>query len=140
MTLRLDNACGVDHMPTAAADENPIIGSWFGIDPALQMVPGKVRQNASLPRARSTRNGGRDQIGILGDLKSECLGEIIGIRTHLALDKDACAPIAHREEGRAHSLLPNPRRIAPRICSDLIFDRHSPLSVTVCRRWRLERQ
>jgi hypothetical protein len=82
MTLRLDNACGVDHMPTAAtADENPIIGFWFGIDRAPQMMPGKVRQNASLPRARSTRNGGRDQIGILGDLKSECLGEIIGIRT-----------------------------------------------------------
>src|SRR6201997_4978126 len=81
MTLRLDNACGVDHMPTAAtADENPIIGFWFGIDRAPQMMPGKVRQNASLPRARSTRNGGRDQIGILGDLKSECLGEIIGIR------------------------------------------------------------
>ena len=33
-------------------------------------------------------------------------------------------PIAHCEEGRAHSLPPNPRRIAPRICSDLIFDRH----------------
>src|ERR1700745_4069045 len=82
MTLRLDNACGVDHMPTAAtAEENPIIGFWFGIDRAPQMMPGKVRQNASLPRARSTRNGGRDQIGILGDLKSECLGEIIGIRT-----------------------------------------------------------
>jgi hypothetical protein len=31
----------------------------------------------------------------------------------------------HREEGRAHSLPPNPRRIAPRICSDLIFDRHT---------------
>jgi hypothetical protein len=44
-------------------------------------VPGKQRQNACSPRARSNRNGGRDQIGILGDLKSESLGEIIGIRT-----------------------------------------------------------
>ena len=93
MTLRLDNACGVDHMPTAVtADENPIIGSWFGIDRAPQMMPGRVRQNASLPRARSTRNGGRDQIGILGDLKSECLGEIIGIRT-----KVACAKLYDRK-------------------------------------------
>jgi hypothetical protein len=44
----------------------------FGIDQAPQPVPGKPRQNACSP--------GRDQIGILGDLKSECLGEIIGIR------------------------------------------------------------
>ncbi|RXG84135.1 hypothetical protein [Bradyrhizobium zhanjiangense] len=64
MTLRLDNACGVDHMPTAAtADENPIIGFWFGIDQAPQMVPGKVRQNALSP--------GRDQIGTVGEIKSE---------------------------------------------------------------------
>lgn len=85
MTLRLDNACGIAHMPTAAAaaaaDENPIIGFGFGIDQASQMVPGKVRPERLSPRARSTRNGGRDQIGILGDLKSECLGEFIGIRT-----------------------------------------------------------
>lgn len=37
------------------------------------------------PRARSNRNGGRDRIGILGDLKSECLGEIIGIRSNESL-------------------------------------------------------
>src|SRR5258708_38317916 len=34
-------------------------------------------------------------------------------------------PIAHRKEGRAYSLPPGPRRIASRICPDLISDRHS---------------
>ena len=114
MTLRLDNACGVDHMPTAVtADENPIIGSWFGIDRAPQMMPGRVRQNASLPRARSTRNGGRDQIGILGDLKSECLGEIIGIRKRVldAIPEGWTARLLGgslkvREDGLSNDLLP----------------------------------
>ncbi|WP_334395346.1 integrase core domain-containing protein [Bradyrhizobium sp. AZCC 2289] len=79
---------------------------------------------------------------LIGSIRRECLDHIIVLgevhlrrilksyaryynetRTHLALDKDA--PLSrHREEGRAHSLPPDPRRIAPRICSDLIFDRH----------------
>jgi hypothetical protein len=75
MTLRLDNACGVDQCPQPTADENQIIGFGSGLT-----RPRKWCQGRSLPRARSNRNGGRDQIGILGDLKSECLGEIIGIR------------------------------------------------------------
>ena len=36
-----------------------------------------------------------------------------------------CAPIAQRKEGRAYSLPPDTRRIASRICPDLISDRHS---------------
>ena len=32
------------------------------------------------PRATSNRNGGRDHLGILGEIKSEYPGEIIGIR------------------------------------------------------------
>jgi hypothetical protein len=43
-------------------------------------------------------------------------------------------PIAHREEGRAHSLPPNLRRIASRICSDLIFDRHKRSEPTESKR------
>jgi len=31
------------------------------------------------PRATSNRNGGRDHLGILGEIKSETPGEIIGI-------------------------------------------------------------
>jgi hypothetical protein len=41
-------------------------------------------------------------------------------RTHLVLEKGRAA-IAHREDGRAYSLPPNPRRTVPRIYSDLIF-------------------
>jgi hypothetical protein len=37
--------------------------------------------------------------------------------------------IAHCEEGRAHSLPPNPRPIAPRICSDLITPQITPMTV-----------
>ncbi|WP_206601529.1 hypothetical protein, partial [Bradyrhizobium brasilense] len=33
------------------------------------------------PRATSNRNGGRDHLGILGEIKSVHPGEIIGIRT-----------------------------------------------------------
>src|ERR1700694_573770 len=45
-------------------------------------------------------------------------------------DKDAfifgegCAGLARRQTGRGHSLPPGPRRAAPPICSDLIYDRH----------------
>jgi hypothetical protein len=63
MTLRLDNACGVDHMPTASSRRKPNHQFWFGIDQASQMVPGKVRQNGLSP--------GRDQIGKVGEIKSE---------------------------------------------------------------------
>src|SRR6266478_7206874 len=46
-------------------------------------------------------------------------------------DKDAfifgegCAGLARRQTGRDHSLPPGPRRAAPPICSDLIYDRHN---------------
>lgn len=80
MTLRLDNASGVDHMSTAATADEALLRIGSGIDQAPPPVPGKQRQKACSPRARSNRNGGRDQIGILGDSKSESLGEIIGIR------------------------------------------------------------
>ena len=80
---------------------------------------------------------------LIGSIRRECLDHIIVLgeahlrrilnsyaryynetRTHLALGQGR-APIAHREEGRANSLPPNPRRTAPRICPDLIFDRHT---------------
>jgi len=80
---------------------------------------------------------------LIGSVRRECLDHIIVLgeahlrrilksyaryynetRTHLALDKDA--PLSRTvKRARAHSLPPNPRRIAPRICSDLIFDRHN---------------
>lgn len=67
MTLRLNNACGVDHMPTAATQTTKTQSSnLVVIEEAPQLEPGKVRQNASLPRARSTRNVGRFEIGMPG--------------------------------------------------------------------------
>jgi hypothetical protein len=78
MPLRLDNAKGVAHMPTAAAENDPF-EPRFKIDPAASPMP-ETRQPERLPpRATSNRNGGRDHLGILGEIKSEYPGEIIGI-------------------------------------------------------------
>jgi hypothetical protein len=44
----------------------------------LGIAPGGIR---SVRWAASNRNGGRDHIVTVGDIKSECLGDIIGIRT-----------------------------------------------------------
>src|SRR5229473_3368061 len=52
-------------------------------------------------------------------------------------DKDAfifgegCAGLARRQTGRDHSLPPGPGRAAPPICSDLIYDRHNRLPLTI---------
>src|SRR5258708_13051995 len=40
------------------------------------------------PRATSNRNGGRDHLGILGEIKSVHPGEIIGISTSVRFDLD----------------------------------------------------
>jgi hypothetical protein len=80
MPLRLDNAKSVAHMPTVeAAEENKNAKPRFKVDPAASPMP-KIRQPERLaPRATSNRNGGRDHLGILGEIKSEYPGEIIGI-------------------------------------------------------------
>ena len=86
MPLRLDNAKGVAHMPTAeaATKENKNIESRFKIDPAASPMP-ETRQPERLPpRATSNRNGGRDHLGILGEIKSEHPGEIVGIGSRRA--------------------------------------------------------
>jgi hypothetical protein len=82
MPLRLDNAKGVAHMPTVeAAEENKNAKPRFKIDLAASTMPEIDSQNASRP--------GRHQIGMvgeiisesLGEIKSEYPGEIIGIRS-----------------------------------------------------------
>jgi hypothetical protein len=83
MPLRLDNAKSVAHMPTAEAataeEENKNAKPRFKVDPAASPMP-EIRQPERLaPRATSNRNGGRDHLGILGEIKSEYPGEIIGI-------------------------------------------------------------
>jgi hypothetical protein len=62
MTLRLDNASGVDHMPTAVT-----------ADEALLLIGSGLTR----PRNRCQENGartpapGRDQLGTVGEIKSE---------------------------------------------------------------------
>ena len=82
MPLRLDNAKCVAHMPTARSNnKKQTLESRFKIDHAASPMP-ETRQPERLPpRATSNRNGGRDHLGILGEIKSEYPGEIIGIRT-----------------------------------------------------------
>ena len=82
---------------------------------------------------------------LIGSIRRECLDHIIVLgeahlrrilksyaryynetRTHSAFDKDATLS---RKEVRTHSLPPGPRRIASRICPDLISDRHRAFCV-----------
>src|SRR5450631_4471564 len=83
MPLRLDNAKSVAHMPTAEQqqqtkkDFKPRIKVYHTASPMPE-----TRQPERLPpRARSNRNGGQDHLGILGEIKSEYPGEIVGIGT-----------------------------------------------------------
>ena len=79
MPLRFDNAKSVAHMPTAEAAENNPVEPRFKIDHAASPMP-EIRQPERLaPRATSNRNGGRDHLGILGEIKSVHPGEIVGI-------------------------------------------------------------
>jgi hypothetical protein len=55
-----------------------------------------TRQNASRPGRHQNRNGGRDHLGILGEIKSVHPGEIIGIRR------------LRRSSGNLTSKLPHP--------------------------------
>ena len=83
MPLRLDNARGVAHMPTAEQQQqkNKPVEPRFKIDHAASPMP-ETRQPERLPpRATSNRNDGRDHLGILGEIKSVHPGEIIGIRS-----------------------------------------------------------
>ena len=79
MPLRLDNAKGVAHMPTAGAAKNKSFEPRFKIDHAASPMPETRQPERLAPRATSNRNGGRDHLGILGEIKSVHPGEIIGI-------------------------------------------------------------
>ena len=79
MPLRLDNAKGVAHMPTAGAAKNKSFEPRFKIDHAASQMPETRQPERLAPRATSNRNGGRDHLGILGEIKSVHPGEIIGI-------------------------------------------------------------
>jgi len=80
-------------MPTAEQKQqkNQPVEPRFKIDQAASPMPEPDSQNASRPRARSNRNGGRDHLGILGEIKSVDPGEIIGIRNRKDADAMAAA-------------------------------------------------
>jgi hypothetical protein len=83
MPLRLDNAKGVAHMPTAgttaATIDDEAFKPRFKVDLAASPMPETTQPERLAPRATSNRNGGRDHLGILGEIKSVHPGEIIGI-------------------------------------------------------------
>ena len=81
MPLRLDNAKGVAHMPTAGTAENKPSEPRFKIDHAASPMSETRQPERLTPRATSNRNGGRNHLGILGEIKSEYPGEIVGIGT-----------------------------------------------------------
>src|SRR4029434_948684 len=84
MPLRLDNAKGVAHMPTAgttaATIDDEAFKPRFKVDLAASPMPETRQPERLAPRATSNRNGGRDHLGILCEIKSVHPGEIVEIR------------------------------------------------------------
>jgi hypothetical protein len=82
MPLRLDNARALPTCPQQEQQQkNKPFESRFKIDHAASPMPQTRQPERLAPRATSNRNGGRDHLGIPGEIKSEYPGEIIGIRT-----------------------------------------------------------
>ncbi|MCC8960265.1 hypothetical protein H8B02_44750 [Bradyrhizobium sp. Pear77] len=68
-------------MPTADQQQTKKgLKPRFKVDPAASPMPETKQPECLAPRATSNRNGGRDHLGILGEIKSVHPGEIIGIR------------------------------------------------------------
>jgi hypothetical protein len=80
-------------MPTAEQQQqkNKPVEPRFKIDHAASPMPETRQPERLAPRATSNRNGGRDHLGILGEIKSVHPGEIIGIGNHPARDARALA-------------------------------------------------
>src|SRR5258708_23771723 len=77
MPLRLDNARALPTCPQQQTKKT--FKPRFKVDHAASPMP-KTRQPERLaPRATSNRNGGRDHLGILGEIKSVHPGVLIGI-------------------------------------------------------------
>jgi len=72
-------------MPTAEQQQqkNKPVEPRIKIDHAASPMPETRQPERLAPRATSNRNGGRDHLGILGEIKSVHPGEIVGIRTRL---------------------------------------------------------
>jgi hypothetical protein len=79
MPLRLDNARALPTCPQQQTKKT--FKPRFKVDHAASPMPETRQPERLAPRATSNRNGGRDHLGILGEIKSVHPGEIIGIRT-----------------------------------------------------------
>jgi hypothetical protein len=84
MPLRLDNATALPTCPQQEQQKNQPFEPRFKIDHAASPMPETKQPERLAPRATSNRNGGRDHLGILGEIKSVHPGEIIGISTQAA--------------------------------------------------------
>src|SRR5258708_5417060 len=78
MPLRLDNARALPTCPQQQTKKT--FKPRFKVDHAASPMPETRQPERLAPRATSNRNGGRDHLGILGEIKSVDPGEIIGIR------------------------------------------------------------
>jgi hypothetical protein len=79
MPLRLDNARALPTCPQQQTKKT--FKPRFKVDHAASPMPETRQPERLAPRATSNRNGGRDHLGILGEIKSVHPGEIVGIGT-----------------------------------------------------------
>ncbi len=80
MPLRLDNARALPTCPQQKQQTKKTFKPRFKVDHAASPMPENRQPERLAPRATSNRNGGRDHLGILGEIISVHPGEIIGIR------------------------------------------------------------
>src|SRR5258708_23762219 len=88
MPLRLDNARALPTCPQQEQRTKKTFKPRFKVDHAASPMPETRQPERLAPRATSNRNGGRDHLGILGEIKSVHPGEIIGIGTSVRFDLD----------------------------------------------------
>src|SRR6202035_4968048 len=81
MPLRLDNARALPTCPQQEQQTKKTFKPRFKVDHAASPMPETRQPERLAPRATSNRNGGRDHLGILGEIKSVHPGEIVGIST-----------------------------------------------------------
>ena len=79
MPLRLDNARALPHAHSRKQQTKKTFKQGFKVDQAASPMPESRQPERLAPRATSNRKGGRDHLGILGEIKSVHPGEIIGI-------------------------------------------------------------
>src|SRR3984893_3854390 len=82
MPLRLDNARALPTCPQQEQQTKKNFKPRFKVDPAACPMPETRQPECLAPRATSNRNGGRDHLGILGEIISVHPGEIIGISSY----------------------------------------------------------